>query len=99
MNEKCPHFDLEIKETVTREKEGRYGGKVHADRRAGLPLIILEAYGYLNHDHKPLTDEEIFISGFQHYSVDLIPNEAEELGKILIQLASDCRKYPDRRTE
>lgn len=98
----CRHFELNIQETITEEgRYGRYGGKVEADRCSGLPQIILEVFGYVDpKEYEPMTEDAAFLMivdrSCQH-RINLTPEEAEKLGEALIQIAADCRKYPDRR--
>lgn len=94
------HFELEIEETRLVDRKGRHGGRVDVDRRSGLPYIILETFGYIDpKEYEPMTDIQKALQIFRscEHRVDLTPDEAERLGESLIQMAADCRKYPDRR--
>jgi len=104
-SDECPHFELEIEETITQNCDengrhgGRYGGRVNLDRRSGLPHVVLQAFGYVDpKEYDPMTKTQKFLLSMQSctHTVDLTPEEAEKIGEMLIQLAKDCRRYPDR---
>ena len=97
--DKCPHFKLVVKDNMKESKgKGRSGGTVSADRRVGLPYVIIKLCSHSNIDGEPKSDTDILIDIFNRdNSLDLTPDEAIELGTTLIALAEDCKKYPDRR--
>lgn len=84
--DKCPSYELNNDE-----------GRVNADRQIGRPVIVLSAYGHHDCGGKPLSDIERTMLLFQLTNIGLNPAEAIELGKTLIALGEDCKKYPDRR--
>ena len=74
-------------------------GKITADRRQGVPFVVIDAESHIDLDGKPRDPADILLDALRTGGgIDLTPEEAIALGQTLIALGEDCKKYPDRRT-